>query len=135
VRTIEVYTDGSFTTNHPTLVGWGIVASDGHKAHGALVREDIVHMRQVGGEVKAAIEAVRYAHSKGYQKVIIKHDYEGVSAWANGSWKAKKPATKEYQEWITRVKDQIEIEFVHVNAGENPADVEARLATGAPCSH
>lgn len=135
MKTIEIYTDGSFTTNHPTLTGWGIVTSDGYKAHGALVREDIVHMRQVGGEIKAVIEAVRYAHSKGYEKVIIKHDYEGVSAWASGAWKAKKQATREYQEWITRVKEYIEIEFIHVPAGENPADAEARLATGAPCAH
>jgi len=146
---VTIYVDGSYTTNNPDVTGWGWVAVvDGKEVavdNGKLTG-DIVSMRQIGGEIKAAMEAVRWATTKSpnrtmnkydsmiFDKVIIRYDYDGVAEWAKGNWKAKKKWTKEYAAWMLKHNSN-RIEFVKVNAGDNPADEYARKITGAPSAH
>lgn len=131
---IEVYVDGSFTTKKPDIVGWGYKSSQREGA-GELTG-DIAAMHQVGGEIKAVMEAVKDHANAGEQEISILHDYEGLEAWANGRWKAKNVFTKAYQKFITDARAKgITIHFVKIDAGANPADELARRATGASYAH
>ena len=138
---VTIYVDGSYTTNNPDVTGWGWVAKwkgkDGydysHNDHGKL-EGGIVSMRQIGGEIKATMEAIKWAIFNGYSQIIIKYDYEGIPKWAQGKWKAKKKWTKEYADWMLK-NAYNRVEFVKVEGGDNLADEYARKTTGAPSAH
>ena len=83
---------------------------------GTGAKEDGVKMRNVAGELLGAVTAMRYALKKGYKKIIIHHDYEGIGKWALGQWKANLLSTQKYKEFYDSVKENIEIEFVKVAA-------------------
>ena len=131
---IEIYVDGSFTPKNPTVVGWGYKSAKRSVA-GSLTG-DVCAMHQVGGEIKATMEAIKDHANAGEQEISILHDYEGVEAWANGRWKTKNEWTKAYQKFIAEARSRgITINFVKIDAGANPADRLARQATGAPYGH
>ena len=132
----KIYVDGSYTTNNPKVTGWGWITEDGtHEDNGALIG-DIVSMRQIGGEIKASMQAVAWARSMDYTRIVILYDYEGVAKWANGEWKAKKKWTKEYAKWIQDQRSKgYDIVFEKCDAADNPADALAREITGAKDSH
>lgn len=131
---VEVYVDGSFTKKNPNVVGWGYHSSRG-QMHGSLEGE-ICSMHQVGGELKATIEAIKDFSNSGEQSITILHDYLGVSEWANGNWKAKNKHTRMYVEFIKKARSRgITINFVKIDASANPADELARRATGAAYAH
>ena len=48
------------------------------------------------GEIFGAINAMDWAVSNGYSKIKIYHDYEGLSKWITGEWKAKTQVSKMY---------------------------------------
>ena len=89
--------------------------------------------RTTGGEILAAIGAIKYAEILGINSLHIYHDYEGVGAWAKGEWKANKTATKGYVRFIN--DSDIITEFTRVNAHtgieENEkADLIAKYSVG-----
>ena len=47
-------------------------------------------MRNVSGEVKAAMIAMREAYSRKLTRLVIYHDYQGIADWCTGAWKTKK---------------------------------------------
>lgn len=134
MKTITISIDGSYSTANPDVVGWGFVASDGVRKHGSL-KGGIVSMNQVGGELSATCEAILYARKQGYDAVIIRYDYEGVAAWAEGRWKAKNEWTQKYKAWVAKQRKLIDITFEKISGDDNPADAEARKDTGAASSH
>ena len=131
---IEVYVDGSFTTKNPNIVGWGYKSSK--MAVAGELTGDICAMHQVGGEIKATMEAIKDHANAGEQQISILHDYEGVEAWANGRWRAKNEWTKAYAKFIADARAKgLAISFIKIDAGANPADELARRATGASYAH
>lgn len=142
-KSISIYTDGSWSANNPEVVGWGFVvekSSDGKYEgctwHGTC-DPSVIPMRQIGGELAAVLHAVKYADSRGYTNIIIKHDYNGVANWYHGVWKCKNHNTKVYKEWLTKYVDRnnIDLRFEEISGDNNPADEEARKATGAGSRH
>ena len=135
VGTAYVVVDGSWSSKNPNIVGWAYVSKGGKKKSGKLTG-DICKMHQVGGELKATMEAIQDAVKAGYTTVKIGHDYEGVDKWANGEWETKNKWTAAYARFIyTMRKRGIIIEFNKVTAGKNPADAVARAITGAKDRH
>ena len=135
MNSITFYVDGSYSSK-TKKTGWGLISEDGKvKAYGEITDPELVKTHQVAGELKAAMMAISYAKKHGYKKVIIKYDYKGLEEWATGVWKTKSKASKLYKQFIDKVKKNITIEFVKVNAADNPADELARIATGAKYAH
>lgn len=137
MKEISIYVDGSYTVDNPGVAGWGWIAMDGNRkvasGDGALSGL-VVSMRQVGGEMKAAMEAVKWAVGK-YDSVVIMYDYEGVRSWALGDWRAKNEWTRAYVGWINGLGSAIKLSFEKIDASANLADEYARRATGAPSAH
>ena len=78
---------------------------------------------------------MEFAKNNGYMQVCIYYDYEGIEKWANGSWKANKIKTQEYQKKVIQYRESMDIVFVKVLAHSGDvynerADKLAKKAVG-----
>jgi ribonuclease HI len=63
------------------------------------------------------MHAMKIARDKGYKKIMIHHDYTGVSNWLTGEWQPKNKYTKLYKEFYeSNIKPYIEVEFIKVKS-------------------
>ena len=53
------------------------------------------------------------------KKIVIYHDYQGISSWANDEWKANNDLTKSYKDFIKNARKNLEIGFVKVKGHSN----------------
>jgi ribonuclease HI len=79
-------------------------------------KEELLKMRNVGGEIKAAQVAMNAAIKNKLTKLYLHYDYEGIEKWCTGDWKANKTATRKYKEYFNSIKDKLEVEFIKVKA-------------------
>lgn len=94
---------------------------------------ELITMRNVAGEIKAAQRAMEFAKEKGANKIIIYYDYEGIEKWCTRAWEAKKEGTQLYVKAYQEISKSIKIEFVKVQAhtGDKYNEEADRLAKGA----
>ena len=112
------YVDGSFD-KEKCVVGAGVVfCHNGEEVELTKATNNKVFTDywNVAGELKASVVAIKHAIALGLDKIEICHDYQGVSAWANGEWRAKNILTQSYVEFITEKRAEIEIVFTKVKA-------------------
>ena len=116
----HIYVDGSYNSVTDKF-GYGLVV---------ILNNEIIHVdygsgedkecnqRQVNGELKAAIEGIKYSLSKGYDEVVLFYDYAGVCNHALGTWERNSRLAREYYETMnTFMKDKnIKINFVKVDS-------------------
>lgn len=74
------------------------------------------NMRNVGGELLAALAAVNDAIAHGYESVEIFHDYTGIQKWADEEWKCNNPYTELYHDIMSVYKKKIAIKFFKIRA-------------------
>ena len=97
---------------------------------------DAATMRNVSGEVMASMIAMRETKRRGLNRLVIYHDYQGISDWCTGAWKTKKEGTRVYKEYYQQMRlTGIDIHFVKVegHSGDywnDRADELARQAIG-----
>ena len=97
--------------------------------------KEMASMRNVAGEILGSMAAVKKAIELGLKDISIFYDYAGIKAWAVGEWKRNKKGTIEYYNYITSVRDSINIRFVKVRGhsgveGNEEADRLAKRAVG-----
>ena len=98
--------------------------------------QEMVGMRNVAGEITGAMTAMRWCMEHDIKKVIIVHDYIGISAWADGSWEAKKENTRCYKTFCQNMRAKgLQISFRKVKGhtgdpGNEMADKLAKEALG-----
>lgn len=134
-----MYTDGSYNT--ATAVYGGAYFVEG-VIEGSVSGDEpsLASARNVAGECLAVIRGLKDLVDKAQltigDTVIIYHDYTGLSAWADGSWKAKKDVAKRYQKSISLFQSKgLEISFqkvpAHSGIKENEyVDTLAKAAVG-----
>ena len=72
------------------------------------------------GEIFAVINSFDWAISRGYEKIKIYHDYEGISKWLTGEWNAKAEACKMFVAlYKSKFKEFLQIEFIKIPAHSN----------------
>lgn len=132
------YVDGSFNVK-TSEYGYGCVLIDGQtvikELYGKGNKEEYVSMRNVSGEIIGSEVAIRYAIDHGYPTVFVYYDYEGIEKWANKMWKANKPGTIRYVQFIEESRKHIDIGFIKVMAHTGDlynerADALAKKAIG-----
>ncbi len=114
---IEAYVDGSYSETLKKYAYGCVIIKDGqviHKMSGNSANADFIEMRNVAGELQAAVQAVRWAINNKIKSIRIYHDYQGIASWANGEWKANKRGTQEYASFINNCSSNIHIEFTKV---------------------
>lgn len=105
----QVYVDGSFIDGK---IGYAfVVLQDGAVVHehcGQVQDDWLLDMRQVGGEIKAVLEAIAWCQDHSIKEAEIFYDYAGLELWATGQWEARKPATQRYArfaaEWPVAIR-------------------------------
>jgi ribonuclease HI len=127
-----IYVDGSYKDGRYSwsLTGPGIAEEPG-VTYGVGTHADAAEMRNVAGELAAAMRAAVYAEKHG-KIAVIYHDYQGISSWVKSEWKAKNDMTKAYVEFM---KKHPKTKFVKVaghtgNKYNEEADRLAKLALG-----
>lgn len=118
---IVAYVDGSYDDIKKEYSCGVVLFINGEKK--MLSRKDndaeSVSMRNVAGEIMGSMMAMKYAIDNKKQqnrRLTIYHDYEGISKWCTGEWKANKIGTKTYREFYMKALQLIEIHFVKVKA-------------------
>lgn len=72
---------------------------------------------QVEGELTAAVKALHTAYNNKERNIIIYHDYLGIGAHIDGTWKAKNDLSKKYVEIVNKYKKAgMNIRFKKVDA-------------------
>lgn len=111
---VHVYVDGSFKPGIDRYsYGILILHPDGTKEEdsGYHDRPEALESRNVAGELLGTMIAIEKCFQKGYSKIIIFHDYEGISKWYNKEWKANKFVSKQYVEFVEKHRNHIDIKF------------------------
>ncbi len=138
VDTVVAYVDGSFDASTGRY-GYGcvILTPDGEvtRAKGWGDRPEARTARNVAGELLGAMYALRWAAAKGYRKLILCHDYNGIAFWYEGKWKASSDCAKKYLEFVRPYQTQMEVSFrkiaAHTGVKYNEeADALAKEALG-----
>lgn len=132
---LVAYVDGSFD-NEQKRYGYGcvfVLPEEIKTINGSGNDAEYVSMRNVAGEILGSEKAVLWALEHGYEKIIIYYDYEGIEKWADDIWKANKPGTQRYKEFIARKREQIKIYFQKVAAhtGDTYNEMADKLAKNA----
>ena len=132
--TVIAYVDGSFNLPEKTYGAGVVLIKDENEEYFKEAYKDSFYThRNVAGEVKASELAINLAIEKGYKKIIIYHDYQGIKSWADGDWKTNNDLTKSYKAFIDEKRKVIEIGFVKVKGHSNDKynDLADRLAKDA----
>lgn len=118
-KTLTAYVDGSFDTETMNYSFGAVIIFNNEvieTLNGVGQNEEAALMRNVAGELSGAMTVMKYAYEKGYKKIKIYHDYEGIGKWARGEWKTNQTSTKQYKEYCDKMAKKIELEFIKVPA-------------------
>lgn len=130
----QIYVDGSYADG---LYSWAFVVYKNdalyYTKNGQGTSVDAARLRNVAGEITAAREAILWAEAQGAEKIALYYDYNGIACWADGSWKANLPETRQYADFMK--KRLVNVHFCKVqghsgNAGNELADKLAKEALG-----
>lgn len=131
------YTDGSYNPETQACGAGLVLFHDDIKETFSNLNTDkeAESMRNVTGEIMAACMAIDMAVNARAKKLIIRHDYTGISEWANQHWRAKNKYTQAYQQKVFTARKFLDIEFEHVPAHtgvtyNEEADKLAKSAAG-----
>lgn len=120
---LVAFTDGSFDKDlNRYSYGVVLIKPDGTEESvcGFGSNELYLDSNNIIGEIFGVINALDWAVSNGFEKVKIYHDYEGLSKWASGEWKANAKAS---QMFVSIYKEKFDgvlsVEFVKVPGHSN----------------
>ena len=118
------FVDGSFN-NTTKEYGYGVVIiEDTHNINevhlnGKNNNPENISMQNVAGEILASMKAMKYAYDHHFNKLIIFHDYEGISKWCTREWKANKKGTIQYRNFYDCISDSLDVQFIKVKGHSN----------------
>lgn len=123
---IHAYVDGSF--NEATgKYAYGLVVTNQdtivYMEAGAASDDNARALRQISGELKAAICALEYAVKNKQKEIVIFHDYEGIYHHAVGSWERKDISSKLYFEQMNFLKKLGDIDVIFVKVDSHTGDL------------
>lgn len=134
---LVAFTDGSFDEALKRYsYGVVIVCPDGNKENicGYGSNEKYVDSNNIIGEIFGVINALDWSISNGYEKIKIYHDYQGLSKWLSGEWKANVPASQMFVHMYQQKYEgllNVSFEWVHGHSNvsfNEEADALAKCA-------
>ncbi|MBM6761382.1 RNase H [Megamonas hypermegale] len=126
-----IYVDGSYINGQ---YSWGMAIYHQGKLidtfNGIGKSKDASELHNVAGEIEGAMEAAKWAAANG-DKVVICHDYIGLSEWALGRWKTNKELTKHYADFMKPYLDLVSFKKVAGHTGVEGNELADKLAKQA----
>lgn len=119
------YTDGSYDKKTKNcslgvvLLNGDEVSDNNDHALIEMIKQRITdtgycNMRNVGGEILAAVKAMEYAVGNKYDQLDIYFDYNGIEKWPTRKWKCNNEYTENYVKFYDECAEKIKIVFHHV---------------------
>lgn len=134
----RIYTDGSMSSDGIITWAFAVINDVGivHEASGVVPMHTYDESRNVAGEVYAVCQALDWADKNHHVNVAIYHDYNGISKWATGEWRALKPISKYLQHQLS-LHEHLNITWVKVDAhsGDVGNELVDALCTSASENH
>lgn len=136
-KSYEIYTDGSYSEN---IYAWAFVVVYQeeviHQDYGVGTDSEAVKTRNIAGELTAVMRACSWARSKGLEKIVIRHDLQGVATWAMGQWKRNNQVTIKYYDFMQKYLPNF-VSFKHIkgHSGDKYNDLADILAKKAISEH
>jgi len=128
---LDVFVDGSYSNGR---YAWSYVVYEGnnvvHQDSGVGTNPDAASMHNVAGELAAAMRAAKWAMSN-KKYITIHHDYQGISSWVDGSWKAKNGMTKAYRDYMNAYTKIVSFNKVTGHTGIQGNELADKLARQA----
>jgi ribonuclease HI len=112
---IEIDVDGSFR-NGKTSYAY-IIRKDGdviRHGSGLMNEKEVNKTNQVAGELRAAMEAVKWCKENNIPEVTIYYDMQGIEKWATGKWKTNNEITKAFRKFMQET--DVKINWVKVTS-------------------
>ncbi|QQY79520.1 ribonuclease HI [Keratinibaculum paraultunense] len=112
------YVDGSFDATNK-IYSYGVILFTTEGKFTYSQKEDdknLVAMRNVAGEIRGAMVAMKEAINMNKDVLYLHYDYEGIEKWAKGEWKTNKYGTQKYKEYYDSIKDILKVKFIKVKA-------------------
>ena len=129
---VVAYVDGAYFNGE---YSWGMaIYKDGQlivQDKGKGTSEEAAKLHNVAGEIEGAKQAVLWAEANGVDKIIICHDYVGLSEWALGHWKTNTPLTTEYARFMQQRKERFSFVKVAGHTGVAGNELADKLAKAA----
>ncbi|ASW43811.1 viroplasmin family protein [Clostridium isatidis] len=127
---LHVYVDGSYSVSSKKYA-YGLVAVRNNVVEyiesGVSADSSQSNIRQIAGELEAAIKAVEYALYKRDKKVVIFHDYEGIAHHATGFWERREESSIRYYNKMNELM-KLGIEVIFVKVDSHTGDIFNELA-------
>lgn len=129
------YVDGSYDDSQNAFAYGVVLFYNGLERHfsGKMCDSNLIDMRNVAGEIKAAECAMLFCLEHDIKSLDIYYDYEGIAKWCTGEWKANKSGTQSYQKFYDNIKNTVHINFIKVkgHSGDKYNDLADKLAKTA----
>ncbi len=129
------YVDGSYKHETREFSCGAVLFYKGDEKHFSKKYDDpsLAEMRNVAGEIMGSVTVIRYCLENNIPEIDVYHDYEGISRWAKGDWKANKEGTKSYRDFCQKSAQKMKINFVKVkgHSGDKYNDLADELAKKA----
>lgn len=97
----KIYVDGSYMNNR---IGYGAVILKDNKPikelYGEVTDDYAIQSRQVGGEIVAVQEGLRWCGNEGIKDVSIYYDFQNLEKWATGEYKTNNTLSQRYKSFI-----------------------------------
>jgi len=136
---VEFYVNGSYNSNTDKVGSAYVGLIDGKPTFkGSAVLSNKAGLRNVFGEITAAVAVIRLAKKKGYSRIKIYYDYSGIEKWVTGEWKAKNQITQNYVKLMKNSGVSVEFMKVKAHTGvkwNEEVDKMARKATLLPTTN
>lgn len=115
---VFAYIDGSYDNIQKRFSYAGIIFENGKRFEfsDSSDNKEEVQLRNVAGELHAAMYVMKYALENKIKDITIYYDYAGIEMWATNKWKANLEFTKEYAIYSKLVMKKVNIIFRKVKA-------------------